>query len=116
MIRISAAVLAATCVTFCLGHSLSFSQTQKAAGAPDPVKVHAGQDVFNKYCLQCHSTNEGQNTFGPSLYREMTKPHTKKNSAEIRAILQNGKGKMPSFADRLTPEDTDNLLSYLRTL
>ncbi len=116
MIKLSTAVVAAAGGVFCLGHAFSFSQAQKAAGAPDPVKVHAGQDVFTKYCIQCHSMNEGQNTFGPSLYGEMRKPHPKKTPEQIRLILQNGKGKMPSFADRLTPDDTDDLLAYLRTL
>ena len=116
MMRIATAVLAVTCGAVCLGHAFSFSKAQKAAAAPDPVMVHAGQDVFNKYCFQCHSMNEGQNMLGPSLYAEMRKPHPKKTPAEVRMILQNGKGKMPSFADRLTAMDTDNLLAYLRTL
>ena len=78
--------------------------------------IHAGQDIFSQHCMQCHSTNEGQVMLGPSLYGEMKKPQGKKTSVEIRAILKSGKGKMPSFKDSLTPEDTDKLLAYLRTL
>jgi mono/diheme cytochrome c family protein len=46
----------------------------------------------------------------------MKKPHSKKSAMEIRAILKNGKGKMPSFSEKLSEEDTDALLAYIRTL
>lgn len=78
--------------------------------------VHAGQDIYTHRCLQCHSVNEGEVRLGPSLYGEMKKPHPKKSTTEIRTILQNGKGKMPSFKDKLTKQDIDNLLAYLHTL
>jgi len=86
----------------------------QAESTKSAAMVHAGQDVFEQRCMQCHSTAEGQTMFGPSLYHEMKKPHG--SAADIRAILQNGKGKMPSFKDKLTPEDTNNLLAYLHTL
>ena len=78
--------------------------------------TQAGQKTFIQYCAQCHSANEGQVLFGPSLYAEMRKPHPKKTTAEVHEILINGKGKMPAFADRLSPADMDNLVAYLRTL
>jgi mono/diheme cytochrome c family protein len=78
--------------------------------------VHAGQEIFAQKCLLCHSINQGQVTFGPSLYAETRKPQGKKSGAEIRTIIREGKGKMPSFKDKLTPEETDKLLAYLRTL
>jgi mono/diheme cytochrome c family protein len=46
----------------------------------------------------------------------MKKAQGKKSSAEIRAIIKNGKGKMPAFGEKITPEDTDKLLAYLHTL
>jgi mono/diheme cytochrome c family protein len=54
--------------------------------------------------------------FGPSLYGVLSKPHPRKTDAEVRGILKNGKGKMPSFKDVLSKEDTDNLLAYLHSL
>ncbi len=78
--------------------------------------VHAGQDIYTHKCLQCHSINEGEVRLGPSLYGEMKKPYPKKSAPEVRAILENGKGKMPSFQDKLAKQDIDNLLAYLRTL
>jgi mono/diheme cytochrome c family protein len=93
-----------------------FSPIQTHAQDSKTVMVHAGQEVFAKNCMQCHSINQGQVMFGPSLYAEMKKPEGKKSSAEVRTIIKNGKGKMPAFGEKLTPEDTDKLLAYLRTL
>jgi mono/diheme cytochrome c family protein len=97
-------------------YSLRSFQAQTPTVSKDAAAVDAGEGVFIQMCLQCHSSNEGQVTFGPSLYRELKRPHPKKSTAEIRAILKNGKGKMPSFKDKLTAQDADNLLAYLHTL
>jgi mono/diheme cytochrome c family protein len=85
--------------------------------AADPASskaaaVHAGQDVFNAKCMQCHTTQPDEVRLGPSLYGEMKK----KSDAQVREILKNGKGKMPSFDGKLTPADINNLLAYLHTL
>jgi mono/diheme cytochrome c family protein len=90
------------------------AQTTKAA--KDAAMVQAGQAIFSAKCMVCHSVNEGQVMLGPSLYHVMKKAQGKKTAAEIRVILKNGKGKMPSFQDKLTPEDTDNILAYLHSL
>jgi mono/diheme cytochrome c family protein len=95
----------------------SSPQTQAQSSADkNTAAVHAGQDIYTHKCFQCHSVNEGEVRLGPSLYGEMKKPNPKRSATEVRAILENGKGKMPSFQDKLTKQDIDNLLAYLRTL
>ena len=92
-------------------------RTQAQSSADKNIAaVHVGQDIYTHKCLQCHSVNEGEVRFGPSLYGEMRKPNPKKSAPEVRTILENGKGKMPSFQEKLTKQDIDNLLTYLRTL
>jgi mono/diheme cytochrome c family protein len=95
-----------------------FSQGSQALTGADKTApaVHAGHDVYLHNCFQCHSVNEGEVRLGPSLYGEMKKSQPKKSATEIRTILKNGKGKMPSFQEKLTEEDVDNLLAYIRTL
>jgi mono/diheme cytochrome c family protein len=80
------------------------------------ANVQDGEAIFVKKCFQCHSVLEGQTRLGPSLYREMKGSHPKRTATEVRGILKDGKGKMPSFSESLTREDTDNLLAYLRSL
>jgi mono/diheme cytochrome c family protein len=95
--------------------------TSTQAGPVSPTQhsalsVHDGEQVFIKRCLQCHSVNEGQTRFGPSLYREMKGSHPKKTSSQIRVLIKAGKGKMPPLGELLTEEDTTNLMAYLQTI
>jgi mono/diheme cytochrome c family protein len=95
----------------------SSPRTQAQSSADKNIAaIHAGQDIYTHKCLQCHSVNDGEVRFGPSLYGEMRKPNPKKSASEVRTIIENGKGKMPSFQEKLTKQDIDNLLTYLRTL
>jgi cytochrome c551 len=105
--------LAVCMATLTLLYPIS-SRAEGTKTANSAATVQAGQDIFQQRCMQCHSVVAGQAMFGPSLFHEMKKPHG--SASDIRTILQNGKGKMPSFKDRLTPEDTNNLLAYLHTL
>ena len=89
------------------------SHAQTAAVAPT---AHAGEAVFTQRCFACHSVIQDQVRFGPSLYHVLKTPHPRKTPAEVRTILREGKNKMPSFKDVLTPEDVNNLLAYLHTL
>ena len=112
---LSLAVSASVISLYVLFASLR-SHAQNAVVENKDVKIHAGNEVFNHNCLQCHAVIEGQYSFGPNLSGEMRKPRPKKSAAEIHEILQNGKGKMPPFKDKLTDPDTDALMAYLRTL
>lgn len=108
-------VVAFVAIATLYSSSITQAQASKASGKKTG-SAKAGEQVFLHNCFQCHSIVEGQVRFGPSLYHEAKKPHPKKTDAEIRAILQNGKGKMPSFKNVLTREDTDNLLAYIHSL
>jgi mono/diheme cytochrome c family protein len=92
------------------------SHAQIAAVHPVPPQVRAGQAQFEKTCMQCHATVDGQVSFGPNLHGVLKAPHPRKTPAEVRVILKDGKGKMPPFGDKLEPKDVDNLIAYLRTL
>ena len=99
-----------------LGRSVVLSEGQARTDPQDDAKMHAGRQVFEKNCLQCHAIYEGQYSFGPNLFHEMKKPDHKVTAAELRGIIENGKGKMPPFKDKLTPPDVDDLIFYLHSL
>jgi mono/diheme cytochrome c family protein len=113
---LKACVIVAIFLTVATWSSSRSSQAQASEAEKNAASVHAGEEIFIQNCHQCHAVFEGQYSVGPNLHLEMKKPHPKKSAVEIRAILKNGKGKMPSFADKLTEEDTDDLLAYIRTL
>jgi cytochrome c len=56
-VRIAATVLALACAAL-----LKFTMAVPAKAADD------GQVAFNNYCRTCHSTKQGDNRLGPSLY------------------------------------------------
>ncbi|MEO6803165.1 MAG: c-type cytochrome [Granulicella sp.] len=96
------------------------TKTAAKATSTDPAAIHAGQQVFLKNCFPCHSTNEGQQKVGPSLYHVNSGAHPRVPAATIRGYLLNGHsgpiGVMPSFKGILTEQDTDNLLAYVHSL
>lgn len=94
----------------------NFSKNLRSSQHTQSQSVHSGSDVFTENCLPCHSTEPGKDLLGPSLYGEMREARPKKTEQEIRAIIRDGKGKMPAFKENLTEEDTDNLLAYIRSL
>ena len=93
------------------------ANAQAPAGAnAQPPSVQHGKQIFLQRCMQCHSVNKGQVLIGPSLWGEMTTSPHKKTAAQIRVLLRDGKGKMPSWKAVLTPDDVDNILAYLHSL
>jgi mono/diheme cytochrome c family protein len=111
---VAAAVVAAVAMIVAVG--IPTSQAQISSVHPPSPKVRAGEETFQKTCMQCHATVEGQVSFGPNLHAMMKPPHPRKTAAEVKILLKNGKGKMPAFGDKLTQPDVDNLLAYLHTL
>ena len=91
------------------------SSNAQAAAAPPSPEAHAGEQIFTQKCIQCHALHQGQYSFGTNMEGEMKTPHHT-SAAEIRAIIKDGKGKMPGFADKLAPAEIDDLLVYIRTL
>jgi len=102
-----------TIATLCSSGS---SQAQTSTVEKHAASIQAGEGIYTQKCHQCHAVFEGQFSFGPNLYGEMKKPHPKKSAAEVRVIIKNGKGKMPSFDGKLTEQETDDLLAYIHTL
>jgi mono/diheme cytochrome c family protein len=97
-------------------HGATATQAQTAAKPNPKVMVAAGQEIFNKNCLQCHALVEGQASFGPNLFGELKKPHPKKTPVEAKAIIKGGKNKMPAWDGKLSDADIDNVIAYLKTI
>jgi len=74
--------------------------------------------LFKSKCAMCHGPDGTANTtmaknMGIKSYKD---PEVQKMSdADLKAIITNGKGKMPSYKT-LTPEQIDGLVKYIRTL
>jgi len=74
--------------------------------------------LFKSKCAMCHGADGMANTtmaknLGIKSYKS---PEVQKTSdADLKTIITNGKGKMPSYKS-LSPEQIDGLVKYIREL
>jgi mono/diheme cytochrome c family protein len=82
------------------------AQTQNSSLVQNPV--------YQRDCAKCHGkTATGRHFGGPSL----ASPSVAATSGDdLRNIIGNGKGHMPKFAGKLTPEEIDQLVAQIKAL
>ncbi len=74
--------------------------------------------LFKSKCAMCHGPDgTASTTMGKNLgIKSYKAPEVQKTSdADLKAIIVNGKGKMPSYK-ALTPEQVEGLVKYVREL
>ncbi len=87
-----------------------------------PDKAEQGAELFNdKGCFRCHFTDSIETRIGPGLmglFDMETLPASNRPATEenVRSQLLDPIGSMPSFADRLTREEQDQIIAFLRSL
>ncbi|HSD90866.1 MAG TPA: cytochrome c [Kofleriaceae bacterium] len=75
-----------------------------------------GEALFNGYtksnvkCFECHDGTGRGTSWGPALATRVPKL----TDDQIAATIRTGKGKMPSFASKLTDADIAELVTWLR--
>jgi mono/diheme cytochrome c family protein len=94
--------------SFLLTGAASFAQT------PPSDATLTTNPVYTKDCAKCHGkTAEGRHFAGPSLIDEKT---AAASSEDLHKIIANGKGRMPKFSAKLSPEEIDTLVSEIQAL
>jgi mono/diheme cytochrome c family protein len=69
-----------------------------------------GAHLYLQNCAHCHA-DDATGDEGPDLHG------LRKSDARIGAVIKNGiKGEMPKFGQKLTDNDVQALIGYLRTL
>lgn len=94
-----------------------FSITLQASPAADTAAESAG--LFKTKCTMCHGPEaDGKTAMGTKFgIRDMHSPDVQKQSdAELTQIIAKGKGKMPSYEGKLTPEQITQVVSFIRLL
>ncbi|HZZ14433.1 MAG TPA: cytochrome c [Candidatus Sulfotelmatobacter sp.] len=70
--------------------------------------------TFQKDCAKCHGkTAEGRHFGGPSLGSDKV---SAMSDDDLRTIITNGKGRMPKYAGKLTPEEISTLVEQIKEL
>jgi mono/diheme cytochrome c family protein len=73
-----------------------------------------GAEVYSARCASCHGSTGGGG-IGPRLSGGAVVDAYPEISDEI-AVVTDGKGRMPSFEDRLSPKEIEQVVEYTRTL
>jgi cytochrome c6 len=79
----------------------------------------AGKNIFTSKCAICHGPNgDGKSPIGKTLnipdFRSAEAQ--KMTAAEVKAIVADGKNKMPAFKGKLTDTQIDQVVDYVRHL
>ena len=103
--RLSIAVCSLTLTLF-------FALTSVSAQTPPSEVALTANPVFQKNCAKCHGKAAGGRHFGgPSLISDKT---VATSANDLRNIINNGKGRMPKYASKLTPEEVDKLVEQIK--
>jgi mono/diheme cytochrome c family protein len=91
---------------------IAIAQKPAASG-----KAKQGEIVFKAQCIGCHNKQPGDTTpFGPpNLHGIIGSTPPQVTPQVAAATIKNGKGIMPPFEGKLTPQDISNVVAYLKT-
>jgi cytochrome c2 len=106
--------LVSVAVLFALLRAFVIHPADSLAEKGSPLFVSEG-------CSQCHFVDSRKTKIGPGLQGlferdELTVSGRKTTEENVRKQLETPYEDMPSFADRLTEEQRDQLISYMKTL
>ena len=77
--------------------------------------AESGAALFRKNCVACHSLLPGHAQHGPSL-RGYFERSPRPGVGQARKAILGGGPFMPLFRGRLSPDEVDDLIAYMRTL
>jgi cytochrome c6 len=75
-------------------------------------------DLFKSKCAACHGPDGTGSAMGKKMgaHDFTTADVQKMSDAELTDVINNGKNKMPKYADKMKPEEVKGLVAYIRTL
>jgi cytochrome c6 len=88
------------------------------AMAQDAAKAPAGAEIFKSKCVLCHGADGSGNTpLGKQLQAAnlRSKEAQKLSNDEMHKIIHDGQANMPPFEDKLTDDEIDQVIQYVRT-
>jgi len=88
------------------------------ARAQDANKAPAGAEIFKSKCVLCHGADGTGNTpLGKQLQAANlhSKEVQKLSNDEMHKIIHDGQTNMPPFEDKLTDDEIDQVIQYVRT-
>ncbi|HET6934816.1 MAG TPA: cytochrome c [Candidatus Angelobacter sp.] len=77
------------------------------------------ESLFKSKCAACHGADgQGEVPMGKKLgAHNLKSPEVQSRSdAELTAAINKGQNKMPAYGGKLTPDQTNDLIKYIRSL
>ena len=81
--------------------------------------AQGGADIFKSKCAACHGADgKGATAMGKSFkLRDLSSTDVQKQSdADLVNIITNGKDKMPKYDGKLTKDEINDVVKFIRTL
>lgn len=81
----------------------------------------AGRRIYDSECARCHEPYSTRGKKGPGLkgiyeHKYLSLSGLPANDERVSDIVRVGRGEMPGFSQKLSPQDMQDLLTYLHTL
>jgi len=93
---------------------LTFAFATASAQTARPVTGLTSNPAFEKNCAKCHGKSAtGRRFGGPSLASAKV---ASASDDDLRDVIANGKGHMPQYVGKLTPDEIDALVHEIRGL
>ena len=92
--------------TFCLW-TINFTLPANA------LETKNGAEIFSFHCAGCHINGENIIRRGKNLKKNALKRYKMDSLAAITAIVTNGKNNMSAYKDWLTPEEIQEVATYV---
>lgn len=81
----------------------------------------AGRRIYDAECDRCHEPYSTRGKKGPGLkgvfqHKYLSHSGLPANDERVTDIIRLGRNEMPGYAQKLSPQDIQDLLAYLHTL
>ena len=90
------------------------------SGEAHNVSARSATELYSKNCASCHGKDGRAKTLKGKLKhaRDLTDPTWQGRVGDERLFnsIMNGKGKMPAFSKKLSEQEIDSLVTYVRAL
>jgi mono/diheme cytochrome c family protein len=104
-------------IVFLMAAICSVFVTRVSGGA---VTDRSAAELYSKNCATCHGRDGRAKTFKAKLNhaRNISDPewHARVSDERIFNSIMNGKGKMPAFGKKISEQEIDALVTYVRGL
>jgi mono/diheme cytochrome c family protein len=90
-----------------------------AQSTPDKGDVTRGKEVFLDHCDECHDAYSKEEREGPGLQgiKDGKLPDGRPATHDaLLDVINTGPAEMPSFKDRLTDQQKDDVIAFVMTL